>query len=140
MLARRGGMSVAVVTFALVLIGALWGVLLAQERSDREDVIAVAIKQNSNLAFAYEEHVARTLKSLDGILLFVRYEYRKSGRSINIAQHAGDGIIDERLFSILSVTDERGNVVASSKPVGAVNYGDREFFRVHQIRKNSRSP
>lgn len=128
-------MSVAVVIFALVLIGGLWGVLLAQERADREDVIAVAVKQNSNLAVAYEEHVARTLKSLDSILLFVRHEYQVVGRAMNIAQYAGDGIIDDRLFSILSVTDERGNVVVSSKPVGAVNYSDREFFRVHQLRR-----
>lgn len=134
-LSHRSGMSVAVVAFALILIGALWGVLLAQERADREDVIAAAIKQNSNLAVAYEEHLVRTLKSLDSILLFVRHEYRRAGSGINIAQYVGDGIIDDRLFSILSVLDERGNVVVSSKPVGTVNYGDREFFRVHQLRR-----
>jgi len=118
LLSRRGGMSGAVVAFALILIGALWGVLLAQEHSDREDVVAGAVRQNSNLAVAYEEHVARTLKNLDSVLLFVRDEYRRVGSNMNIAQYVEDGIIDDRMFSIISVLDAEGKVLVSNKPVG----------------------
>ena len=134
LLSRRGGMSGAVVAFALILIGALWGVLLAQEHSDREDVVAGAVRQNSNLAVAYEEHVARTLKNLDSVLLFVRDEYRRVGSNMNIAQYVEDGIIDDRMFSIISVLDAEGKVLVSNKPVGGGGFGDREFFRVHQAR------
>jgi diguanylate cyclase (GGDEF)-like protein/PAS domain S-box-containing protein len=33
------------------------------------------------------------------------------------------------------VIDERGKIVVSSKPVPPVNYADREYFRVHQLRR-----
>lgn len=132
---QRGGMTVAIVAFGLILIGALWSVVLAEEHSEREELISAAVKQNSNLAVAYEEHVARTLKGLDGTLLFVRHEFRRVGRTMDIGKYVTDGIIDDRLFSILSVTDEHGNVVLSSRPMAAVSYADREFFRVHQLRR-----
>lgn len=132
---RPAGTAAAIVAFGLVLICTLWGLVLTEERAEYEEIIVAAVKQNSNLAVAYEEHVARTLKGLDGVLLFLRHEYRRVGRDMNIAGYAEEGIIDHRLFSIVSVTDERGNVVLSSKPVAQVNYADREFFRVHQLRR-----
>ncbi len=132
---RGGDVTVAIVIFALLLIGGLWTMILTEERAERDEVIASVVKQNSNLAVAYEEHVARTLKGLDGVLLFLRHEYRRIGARMDIEQYVKDGIIDESLFSIVSITDERGNVVVSSKPVPPVNYSDREYFRVHQLRR-----
>jgi len=132
---RGGDVTVAIVIFALLLIGGLWTMILTEERSERDEVIASVVKQNSNLAVAYEEHVARTLKGLDGVLLFLRHEYLRVGARMNIEQYVRDGIIDESLFSIVSITDGRGNIVVSSKPVPPVNYSDREYFRVHQLRR-----
>ena len=129
------GTAVAIITFGLLLTGALWGLVLTEEKAEREEIVAAAIKQNSNLAVAYEEHVSRTLKSLDGVLLFLRHEYRRVGNKMNVDAYAVEGIIDYSLFSIVSVTNERGDVVLSSQPIPPVNYADREFFRVHQLRR-----
>jgi diguanylate cyclase (GGDEF)-like protein/PAS domain S-box-containing protein len=132
---RGGGVTVGILVFALILIGGLWAMILTEEQEERDEIIATAVKQNSNLAVAYEEHVARTLKGLDGVLLFLRHEYQRVGTRMDIGQYIRDGIIDERLFSIVSLTDERGNVVVSSKPVAQINYSDREYFRTHQLRR-----
>jgi diguanylate cyclase (GGDEF)-like protein/PAS domain S-box-containing protein len=133
---RRGlGLSAAVIAFGLILVGVLWSVVLTEERSERDEVIAAAVKQHSNLAVAYEEHVVRTLAGLDSALLIVRQEYRRLGRALNIARYIDDGIIDERLSSSISITDERGNVVLSSRPMPAASYAEFEFFRVHQLRR-----
>lgn len=129
------GTVVAIIAFGLLLIGTLWWLVLSEEKAEREEIVSAAIKQNSNLAVAYEEHVSRTLKGLDGVLLFLRHEYRRVGRKMNVDAYAEEGIIDHRLFSIVSVTDERGDVILSSQPVPPVNYADREFFRVHQLRR-----
>jgi len=131
----RGGTAIAITVFGLMLIGALWGMVLAEERTEREEAIASAVRQNSNLAIAYEEHVARTLKGLDSVLLFMRHEYRRLGPSMDIGKYAEDGLIDGRLFSVISVTDDRGNVVLSSRPGTPASYADREFFQVHQLRR-----
>jgi diguanylate cyclase (GGDEF)-like protein/PAS domain S-box-containing protein len=132
----RGATAVVIVAFGLTLVGALWSLILVEERDERGDVIAAAVTQNSNLAVAYEEHVARTLKGLDGVLLFIRHEFRQAGAAIDIARYAEEGIIDERLFSILSITDEHGNIVLSSQPAAQASYADREFFRAHQLRRD----
>lgn len=129
------GTVVAIIAFGLLLIGTLWWLVLSEEKAEREEIVSAAIKQNSNLAVAYEEHVSRTLKGLDGVLLFLRHEYRRVGRKMNVDAYAVEGIIDYRLFSIVSVIDERGDVILSSQPVPPVNYADREFFRVHQLRR-----
>lgn len=107
---------------------------MAEGRSEREEAIATAIKQNSNLAVAYEEHVIRTLKGLDAVTRFIRHEYERLGGPFDIARYVEDGVIDGNLFSILSVVDENGNIVASSQAVPKVNYADRDHFRAHALR------
>ena len=131
-LAACADVNVAIAAFSIAMIAALWAVVIVDKRAEREGTIAAAIRQNTNLAVAYEEHVVRTLKGLDGALLFMRQEYRRLNRGLDINRYLGEGIIDSRQFVILSVLDERGSMVLSSRPGGPVNYADREFFRIHQ--------
>ncbi len=134
-LAARVNVSTGIVLFSVALIATLWTVVVLEQRSGREKVIAGAIRQNSNLAVAYEEHIVRTLKGLDSVLLLIRHEYRRLGRKMDIAQYVEEGLIDGRLFTIISVVDERGNVVLSSRAAASTSYADREHFRVHQLRR-----
>jgi diguanylate cyclase (GGDEF)-like protein/PAS domain S-box-containing protein len=134
--AGRTELNTAIVLFALLWLGALWGVVLMGQRAERDSVIAAAVNQNMNLAMAYEEHIVRTLKGLDAALLFLRQEYRRLGPELDINRYIDEGVIDGRLFSILSVIDESGNVVLSSRQIDAVSYADREFFRIHQRQDN----
>ncbi|MDP1536240.1 MAG: diguanylate cyclase [Burkholderiales bacterium] len=132
----RADVNLAIGLFALALISALWVVVVMAQRAEHDELVATAVKQNTNLAVAYEEHIVRTLKGVDSALLFIRHEYRRLGRKLDIKKYVDEGIIDGNLFSILSVVDERGNMVSSSRQVDPVNYADREFFRVHQLRRN----
>ena len=129
------GLSAIVVAFGLVLLSVLWSVVLTEERVEHNEIVTAAVKQHSNLAVAYEEHVVRTLSGLDSALLIVRQEYRRLGRSMSVTRYIEEGIIDERLSSSISITDERGNVLLSSRPMPAASYAEFEFFRVHQLRR-----
>ncbi|MBY0269381.1 MAG: diguanylate cyclase [Burkholderiales bacterium] len=142
---RRGlaactDLTVATALFSLVVIAAIWSAVVVGQRAEREYVIASAVRQNANLAVAYEEHIVRTLKGLDAALLFIRHEYRRLGPKLDINRYIAEGVLDGRLFNTLSVVDERGNIVASSRTADpalrSVNYADREFFREHQLRRN----
>lgn len=133
-LARLGEVNVGIALFSLTLIVMLWSVVIAAGRAEREEAIATAIKQNSNLAVAYEEHVIRTLKGLDAVTRFIRHEYERLGTRLDITRYIADGVIDTNLFSILSVVDEHGTIVASSQAVPRVNYADREHFKAHLLR------
>lgn len=139
-LAACADLTVATALFSLVVIAAIWSAVVVGQRAERADVIASAVRQNANLAVAYEEHIVRTLKGLDGALLFIRHEYRRLGAKLDINRYIAEGVLDGRLFNTLSVVDERGNIVATSRTadpaVRSVNYADRDFFREHQARRN----
>lgn len=135
-LATHASLNTAIGLFTLFLIAVLWVVVVLGQDAERDAIIAATANQNTNLAVAYEEHVVRTLKGLDGALLLMRHEYRRLGRKLDIRRYITDGVIDGRLFSILSVVDEHGNVVLSSRDIDPVNYADREFFRIHQSQRN----
>lgn len=126
------GVNLAIGLFSAILVAALWLFVVTENRGERVAAVEAAVKQNSNLAVAYEEHIVRTLRGFDNALKFVRYEYRRLGRRMDIARYIEDGVIDGQLFSIISVVDERGDIVLSSKPFKPTNYADREFFQVHQ--------
>lgn len=130
------GLTAGIALFTLLLLGALWGAVVTEKSTERDAVIAAAINQNTNLAVAYEENIVRTLKLLDGAMLFIRHEYQRLGAGLDINRYIESGDIDGTLFSILSVVDENGNVTRSSKPIDSVNYADREFFRIHSLQGN----
>ncbi|MBX3651763.1 MAG: diguanylate cyclase [Burkholderiales bacterium] len=129
---RFADVNLLIGVFSALLIGGLWFYMITKHEGEYRETVEAAFRQNSNLAVAYEEHIVRTLKGFDSALLFVRHEYRRAGRALDIARYVEDGVVDSQLFSILSVVDERGDVVLSSRAFEPTNYADREFFRVHQ--------
>jgi diguanylate cyclase (GGDEF)-like protein/PAS domain S-box-containing protein len=131
-LRRIADVNVAIGLFSALLIGMLWVYIIAKHDGERREAVEMAVKQNSSLAVAYEEHIVRTLKAFDSTLQFLRHEYRRLGPRMDLARYIGEGVIDGQLFSILSVVDEHGDLVLSSKPFEPTNYADREFFRVHR--------
>jgi diguanylate cyclase (GGDEF)-like protein len=135
-LKKRGDVNLAIALFSLALIAYIWVAAITEGRAERDEAIAAAVKQNSNLAVAYEEHMIRTLNGLDAVTRFVRHEYQRLGARMDLDKYISDGVIDRRIFSILSVVDARGDIVFSSNAVARVNYADRDHFQTH-VGRNS---
>ncbi|HWI14813.1 MAG TPA: diguanylate cyclase, partial [Burkholderiales bacterium] len=133
-LSRRVDVDAAIVLFSIALVAVIWTLFVLDARSERGEAVVTALKQNSNLAVAYDEHIVRTIKGLDAVIRFVRYEYGRAGARMSISRYIADGAIDGRLFSILSVVNENGDIVVSSSPAASVNYADRDHFRIHRER------
>lgn len=131
-LRRLADVNLAIGLFSAALIAVLWLYVITKHEGEHRETVNAAFRQSSNLAIAYEEHIARTMKGFDSALKFMRHEYGRVGRDMDIANYIAEGIIDGQLFSILSVVDEHGDIVLSSKPFEPTNYADREFFRVHR--------
>ena len=121
----------ALALFGLLLIGLVWAVTTQRIAFERSEAIAHATRQNSNLVIAFEEHTIRTLKAADQVARFVRHEYAARGAKMDIARYIADGVIDSRLFNVISVVDEHGDLVLSSVPPVPVNYADRDHFKFH---------
>ena len=130
-LKRRPDMNAVIAVFCLALVVIVWSVVIAQAQLDRQKAIDNAFKQNSNLAKAFEEQTIRTLKGVDSATLFLKREYARFGNQTNIASYIENGIIEDKLFVTITVSDERGDLLLSSQPFKPTNVADREHFKVH---------
>lgn len=124
--------SIMIVLFGLFLIYSNWmGVHIRVER-ERQQALDGAFNETTNLAKAFEEHTLRTIWSADQTALLLRHQYGVEGRSIDIPKFIREGLLIDQ-YSLLSVVDETGELVASSKvPFVPVNVWDREHFQIHK--------
>ena len=126
----RGNFAVALL--AIVVVAVMWATVLDRIEFERVETVADAVKQNANLAIAFEEHTVRTLKGIDQTLLFIKHESEESGSKLDIRAMVADGIIEKDLFTYIGVVDEHGALTLGSGPFEPTNLGDREWFKVHQ--------
>jgi diguanylate cyclase (GGDEF)-like protein/PAS domain S-box-containing protein len=118
----------------MVLIGIIWGAVIAQTRFERQEAIATAIKQNANLAVAFEQYAIRTIQSADAVIQHVKRNYAGRSTGIDTAKFMADTALDNKLFTAVSIVDQRGDVVISTamrKPTKLLNVADREHFIFH---------
>ena len=90
--------NLAIASFCVVVVVIGWVSRLDRIEVERSQTVADAVRQNANLAVAFEEHTVRTLKSIDQALLFIKRERERPGSASNIRQLLADGIIDNDLF------------------------------------------
>lgn len=125
-------LSLAIALACIAAIAGLWLVTLQRIGFEREQAVASAMRSNAGLAIAFEQQVFRTLKAAEQVAAFVREQYLQQGADINLRDWVAQGVIREAMFTIVSVVDEHGDIVSSSRETGAVNYADRAFFQALQ--------
>ena len=115
-----------------IAVGAIWWVTLQRVAFEREQALATALESNASLAIAYEQQVVRTLKGAEQVASFVREQYLREGPAIDLDAWIKRRIIRESMFTIVSVVDENGELVASSQATARTNYADRAFFQAQR--------
>ncbi|MGA4475577.1 diguanylate cyclase domain-containing protein [Ectopseudomonas chengduensis] len=116
------------IVLASVFVAVVWLITLQRIAFEREQALAAEMEANSSLAIAFEQQVFRALKAAEQVAAFVREQYRRQGKAIDLRRWVEEGVIREEMFTIVSVVDEQGDIVSSSQNTGPVNYADREFF------------
>lgn len=111
-------------------IALTWWLVLQRIALERQQVLAAAMQSSAKLAAAYERQVDRTFKAAEQVAAFVREQYLRQGRALPLSAWVKQGVVRESMFTIISVVDERGEIVSSSQATGRVNYADRDFFRL----------
>jgi len=118
--------------WVLMVVG-LWAGLLVESEHDRHQSQQAAAVNASNLALAFEEHVATTVQHLDTLLLELRDEYLDGADNFEqrIRFHQDHSYND--LIIQASVIDARGIMTYSPQPLSTppLDLSDREHFRVH---------
>ncbi|WP_298013184.1 sensor domain-containing diguanylate cyclase [uncultured Castellaniella sp.] len=122
-------LCLATALLCLAVIGAIW--LAVQQRIDSEldQAVNAAMRANSNLTIAFEQDIFRTLKAAEQVAAFAREGYLRHGTPPDLRGWVKAGVIREDMFTIISVVDEQGAIIASSQDTPPnVNYVDRDFF------------
>ena len=129
---QRAGLDGALVAVALVAIAGLWIVTTERIRHEHDNAAADAWRQATNLAIAAEQHANATFGDVEQTLALVIREYELHGAPPALQQLFANGAIASGLYNLLVVTDEGGNVIATSSPVARFNVADRDYFAYHR--------
>ena len=118
----------------LLTLAVIWSALYYHTSSDRRLAITTGEISSANLAMAFEEHVKKSVQSIDGLLLQLRNEYQRNPRGFAdrihlLAEHKS---VAELLIQV-SVTNKQGIMTFNTKGLPAIplDLSDREHFRVH---------
>src|SRR5712691_4651701 len=117
----------------LASIGFIWislGFHLAVERSSAE---RAAIQNSRNLVRVFEEHLSRSLSDIDRSLKVMRSYYVRNPESFDLKDWKRGAQIVTDPATRISIIGPDGFIRLSSSDAGdpAVNFSDREHFRVH---------
>ena len=123
--------SIAIAAGCALLVAALWIVTFERIDYERNAEIGEAIKRNSSLALAFEEHTARTLKLADQTLAFLKMEYEAEGAGMPPGLPAAIQQRDPAAYTFLAIVDARGNLVFGVEKNKALNVADRPYFQHH---------
>lgn len=130
-------LSLVVALFCIMLIATLWATIEARAVSDRDEVLQSAIRQNANLAIAFEQYSLRILRNAEAVTQYIESAYlrhRSHGRSdSDLAAVLAERVAVNDFREVVAVFDARGQLVISSWPgtPAGVNIADREEFRAH---------
>lgn len=122
----------SITALASAIIVGIWFATIAHVLYEREEGIESAVRQNANLAVAFEEHIKRAIKAADQVVLFLRYEYQSRGTPVGLKEYAANGVLDAGLFRNFVVMDQNGDIVASQVSAAGENFADRDYFRHHR--------
>jgi len=128
-LAHNGGAVLGIVGVAL-----LWGGVLHSLSAERAQAVSGAVQDASNLSRAFEEHIVRTIKTIDQTLRYVRDSYEKDRAGFDVAAWtASTQALTDITFQISLI--RKDGILADSNLAGGgkwIDLSDREHFRVHR--------
>jgi hypothetical protein len=117
--------------FGLLLLGSMWGRTLYQLASEEQTALTTGMHDTESFVAAFEQHTLRALKDADRTALLVKHEFERDG-TVNVSGLVREGLIPADGFTVISITDGLGNVVASSQTfTETANVADRDYFRLH---------
>jgi diguanylate cyclase (GGDEF)-like protein len=113
---------------AALLLAVIWSTTWSLVRAEREAADRVAAASTAELADTYEAQSLRALREIDQTLRFVKYAYESGAGPIDLAAIKDKGLLPPELLFAVSIADERGNIVASTRPRFGSNIAADDYF------------
>ena len=126
----RGAAGLAGAT--LLLLGVIWGTILAHLSQEKAAILAHRREESGNLARGFQESVARAFNETDQTMLFLRALWTHDPAGFNLSDWVASGILPTRNAVQVSITDRAGRILQSSLPLPqapVADIADRAYFR-----------
>lgn len=116
-------------TIAIFILSIFWWTtlnLINNEIAAAEHAAAVSSRE---LAETYEAQVVRALREIDQTLKFVKYAYESAGKRSTLSDLKTKTLLPPDLVFTVSIADNKGDIVASTRPLEKKYVADQEYFQ-----------
>ena len=122
-----------IVIAGVLLLCFIWAGLYFFVQNERQQALDRTIQQATSYSRAFEEHIVRTIRGLDQIVLFLKYRVEKEGWNLDVPRLIAEKRFEGQPFVQLGVANASGDVVANNiVPFVKANVRDRDHFVAHQ--------
>jgi diguanylate cyclase (GGDEF)-like protein len=116
----------------VAMIALVWGTIALHLRVIERTTVQGAFQESANLARAFEEQIARTVRGIDSTLLVLRAIYVKDTKTFDLAEWTWQAGIVTDVVIQYAIIDRDGKLRASSLGrVSPLDLSDRDHFKVH---------
>lgn len=124
--------NAVIVIFGMILLCFIWLGLCYKIQSERQLEIDSAVRETGNFARAFDEHMVRTILTVDQMLLLLISEYQEHGKAIDMSPFKKNGPFWNPTFLLVGIIDENGDFILSNQEKHVPsNLKDREHVLVH---------
>jgi diguanylate cyclase (GGDEF)-like protein len=116
---------------AVFLLTVIWTSTFGILRVKRAAAEQTAAVSSHDLLDTYEAQVVRALHEIDQTLSLVKY-LRERGSNARLAELRDKGLLPPDLLFIVSIADQAGALVDSTRPTGRNNVASQDYFRAQQ--------
>lgn len=117
---------------AVLVLTLIWGTTLSFIKVERTAAEQSAAVSSRELSETYEAQVVRALREIDQTLKIVKYAYESIGKHANLSDLKAKALLPPDLLFAVSITDDKGNLVASTRPSEIKNVADQEYFKTQR--------
>jgi len=119
-----------------VVLALLWAVIIARLSTERENVTRDSQAEAALLSAALEQHTLKSIRQVDQITRFVKFEYEKSPQTFDLNRVVETSVAPSDTLVQVSMIDGNGlfdaNTTATATQLPKMDLSDREHYLVHK--------
>jgi diguanylate cyclase (GGDEF)-like protein len=112
----------------LILLGVIWAATLSLCKLERANAQGAAITATRELLATYEAQAVRALREIDQTLRLVKYSHELNDHQDPLQQLEKRALLPPGLVFTVSITDRRGDIVASTGHEPSHNVAGEDYF------------
>ena len=116
----------------LVLLAGIWVLTVERIYHERESAIEDAVRQDKDLALAFEEYTRSTIRALEQVVSFMRWERESDDHAFDVDELAAYASVDKAMLTAAYITDVAGNVLRAKGKRSPHNVADLGPFKFHK--------